>query len=373
MIKDNDFIEICSDDTFGRAVERVAVNSGSFTELVHDCGLNPLEDFRFVNLDEVDFSGADLRGFDFTGSSLRDTRWTGTKFDETTVTLGADLTGSGFEREVTIDEVIIHPDEILRRHWTEVVMWMDGIQPEQIDTTENLEKVLVTFVSAKDSFIRRTALRTLSRFMSFTQLLAILRTAVFDKDDKQLISTAFDLLSQFFPTHQQEVVKFTTPFLAGEYAAEAASFLATHLQSRFAVRSLIELMSRKPERIDRLRFISAYVRSRGAVSMLIVRDPIEGDPFDFGSTIDPLRVALRSRAIARMASEERRNSRIQGEFLSFFNVPREEVEFQVLRVLRELSAFGFNWQIPRTAEMFRYQEERRRVEAREGRSYRDFL
>lgn len=76
-----------------RAIEAVLTsNDMRFDRLVRLAGLDPISDFTYADLRDLNFCGADLRGFDFTGSDLRgcakDER---TLIDPTTVLDGAKI------------------------------------------------------------------------------------------------------------------------------------------------------------------------------------------------------------------------------------------------------------------------------------------
>lgn len=74
----------------------VAKSSGNFQNLVELLELDKLNDFRFSNLNGVDFSNVDLRGFDFQGADLRNSYGVDVLIDTTTNLEGADLQGSIF-------------------------------------------------------------------------------------------------------------------------------------------------------------------------------------------------------------------------------------------------------------------------------------
>lgn len=52
-----------------RSIEKI--KSGNFTDMARVAGLDPKNDFKWLNLSGVDFTNSDLTGFDFTGCNLR--------------------------------------------------------------------------------------------------------------------------------------------------------------------------------------------------------------------------------------------------------------------------------------------------------------
>ena len=81
-------------------------NTLRFDRLIEIAGLDPLSDFKYSDLRNLNFCGADLRGFDFTGSDLRggltDER---TRLDESTILDGAKVQWIS-EREVPIVQLM---------------------------------------------------------------------------------------------------------------------------------------------------------------------------------------------------------------------------------------------------------------------------
>lgn len=360
MIKDSDFLNIDVESEFRQSFENVVTSSVStFSELVRLSGLSPSADFRHANLDEVDFTSADLRGFDFTGSSLRNTVWKNTQWDTTTVFDDADLDGSNFTPSEGLEFAFEIPPEIQRKHWPEVVMWMDTLRPGSDESVVHVEKLLMTFLTSPDSFIRRNALQSLARFSTFSEIRGLIKGAVFDRNEKSLINTVFSLLDSYVGQNRGEVIKFVTPMLSGPYCADAASFLARHLDNQRSRRMLTEFMSRQESRVVRLRYIAACGRREGTVQNLMVREGWGSDPFDFDAIIEPRDVARVARLIAKAANEEQKQPRGSRNFAEFLEFSLEEIELRVLKFLAAFGDNGFNWTVPRRQEMVDYQKRRR--------------
>lgn len=96
MRNDVTLAELISDTDLTAAFENVSGSSGDFCEIAEILGLDPAYDFRFSNLNGVDFSGTDLRGYDFRGADLRNCHGIDVLFDDSTNLAGADLQGSCF-------------------------------------------------------------------------------------------------------------------------------------------------------------------------------------------------------------------------------------------------------------------------------------
>lgn len=71
--------------------------SDNFVELAKVAGLDPKNDFRFADLQGVNFTNCSLVGFDFTGADLRNTFGENVRWDETTILADAQLDGSPFK------------------------------------------------------------------------------------------------------------------------------------------------------------------------------------------------------------------------------------------------------------------------------------
>lgn len=84
-------------DNLLRAVK--GAESDTFSVLSKIAGLDPAIDFKFINLDDVDFNGSDLRNFNFSYTSLRNTNWAGAVYDNSTILTGAELAGSNIQRD----------------------------------------------------------------------------------------------------------------------------------------------------------------------------------------------------------------------------------------------------------------------------------
>lgn len=105
MRTDASLQELLDPDELAAAYERVGQTSGEFMEIKDALDLDPVRDFRFADLRDVDFSNADLRGFDFTGADLRGGHGADVAFDESTIFADAELQGSCFatyHREITL-------------------------------------------------------------------------------------------------------------------------------------------------------------------------------------------------------------------------------------------------------------------------------
>lgn len=72
--------ELFSRETLDLMLEVERARTSDFLSLVKAAGLDPRNDFRFVNLRGIDVRGCDLRAFDFTGADLR-----GALIDENTL------------------------------------------------------------------------------------------------------------------------------------------------------------------------------------------------------------------------------------------------------------------------------------------------
>lgn len=334
-----DIIE-CADENFG--------------SLVAIAGLVASSDFRYANLDNVVFDDSDLRGFDFTGASLRHTSWKNAKWDSTTILAGADLDGSDLEAiKPSAEEVI--DTSVLRRHWTDIVIWMDRLRAGGPTHKQDMAKVLLTLFEAKDSFVRRHALKTLRKYLSFDELLGLLKTSVFDAQQGSLVNPAFSLLKQLHNGRPKQVQSFVIGLMRGRYVAEAAIFLAEFLETQTTLNHLVAFVSRNESPVVRKRFIASLASRHGEVISIMTRAPVVGDAFDFDAEIGPRTVALIGRAVLRMASDEVNQMRAQRNFGEFLSMDPNEIEFLVLRRLREINSAGLGWKVCTTSEMYDYQ------------------
>lgn len=88
--------ELLANANLSETIETIVDTSGDFSLLVKVLSLDKTSDFRFSNLNGVDFSNADLRGFNFKGADLRNSFGIDVKIDDTTILDNADLRGSCF-------------------------------------------------------------------------------------------------------------------------------------------------------------------------------------------------------------------------------------------------------------------------------------
>lgn len=322
--------------------------SDDFLELVQVVGLDPKSDFRFANLSNVNFGAADLRGFDFTGADLTgatgDPQW-----DGSTILTDADLNGSVFDNEQPPGPVFetVLPDSFVKQHWPDLIMWMDRLQANPERYREDAEKLLFVFLRSDDTLVRRTALRYLANYLPPDNILSLIREHVFAKGEKGLVIPAFDLLREYHKEQPQKVRKFAVELLSTIWAVEAAEFLVEQVKSeRKALAALVEFMSRQPAPANRSRFIASLAAKFGPGSAFVVRDPLTGDVFDFGKSIEMGTIDLITRAIIRRKRDEAEEL---GPAIFTKAFPANSVtgiRRQVVKKLSEISMLGLRYNVP---------------------------
>ena len=353
-MKDSPFfsLDFTADQTDALAA-LLAHPSDDFMTLVRVAGLDPQVDFRHSNLRDVDFGGADLRGFDFTGADLRGAigspRW-----DQTTLLDDADLEGSVFDlatRQIRAEAPPVPlPIGFENQHWPELIMWMDQLQANPDRYREDAEKLLYVLLKAEDTFVRRTALRYLSEYLTPNVIMELIRELVFDAEEKSLVMPAFALLQTFYPDNQLEVRRFVTGLLRGRWTVEAADFLLRNIRNdQLAFRSLVEFMSRHPTSAVRRQFIASLAEQHGAGAALVVRDPLSGDVFDFGAPISLDAVNLIVRAITRIKRDEEEQKGRRPISDTFPANTIGGIRKKVLSLLSMMSDLGMRFKLPISA------------------------
>jgi hypothetical protein len=337
-------------------------DSDDFLELAQAAELDPKVDFRFANLTNIDFGAADLRGFDFTGADLRGARGN-PKWDDTTILADADVGDSVFDvdgpQTSEIPRELALPDKFVKQHWPNLIMWMDQLRANPERYREDAEKLLFVFLRSEDTLVRRTALRYLADYLAPDVIMGLIKELVFERGDKGLIVPAFELLSDYYPQQPRPVRKFVSSLLNGNWAAEAADFLLKHLRGeRKAIRSLVEFMSRHPEAVVRRRFIGSLAAELGQGTAIVVRDPLTGDVFDFGTAINLEIVDLITRAITRRRRDEseKLGPPVYTEAFSAKSVPG--IRKQVLDRLVDLTLLGTKYKLPIFSMRIKEEEDR---------------
>lgn len=325
--------------------------SNDFVDLIRAGGFDPLSDFRFVNLSNIDFGTADLRGFDFTGTDLRGCVGNPT-WDETTILVDAAVDGSVFDDHGIPTQVFGADvsDSFVKQHWPNLIMWMDRLRASPERYREDAEKLLFVFMRSDDSLVRRTALRYLSDYLEPEVIMNLVRELVFERGEKSLIVPAFDLLNDYYEQKPAAVRKFVVSLLNSTWAAEAAEFLIKRSRTKGkALRSLVELMSRHPTPAIRRRFIGSLAAEMGVATAFAVRDPLTGDVFDFGTNISPNSIDLITRAITRHRREETERD-VPPIFTQAFSANTiSGIKAQVVNRLVEITRLGTKYRFPISA------------------------
>lgn len=338
-----------SDATKSRMLKIVESPTDNFDILVTLSGLNPKRSFRYSNLQGVNFDNADLRGFDFTGATLVGAKGRNVQWDHTTILLDADVNDSLFASGHKEAEYGLPPN-LARKHWTEIIIWMDELLSHETDFRENGRILLHLFSTFSDSFVRRRALQVLAKRQNLKTMLGLISENVFSSDDRKLVPVAFKILNELFVAHPEEVTAFVIKQLRGRWALNAATFLAQHLKGK-RLGMLVNLMSRNESPLIRKQFIAALLERVGEVKATVSRSPLTGDVYDFGETVTPLEVALLSRIVNGKVRQELEESPYQGAYYAAFIRKPMSTDDNILNVMAELNQFGFDWRLPMSKDV----------------------
>lgn len=345
-----------SESVKNRMLEVVDAPTDNFNTLVEISGLNPKRSFRYADLRGVVFDDTDLRGFDFTGANLLGARGRNVVWDATTVLEDAEIEGSIFAETKADDELELYPT-LAQRHWTDIIIWMDGLLAHEQDFAENGRILLRLFSTFSDSFVRRRALQVLARKQNFETILKIISENVFEPHDRKLVPVAFKVLDQLYSHHSEAVTAFVIGQLKGPLVSDAANFLAKYLKgSRLAM--LVNYISRNESAPVRKQFIAALIEREGIVRVTVARDPFNGDVYDFGTAIASFNVVMTSRLIEGKIRAEMQATPFKGPFYETFVAEPVSKYEKILENLNALNRYGFRWNLP-TLEQVRAASKRR--------------
>lgn len=342
-------------------------DTDNFGALVASAGLDPRQDFRFKNLDGVDFSHTDLRSFDFTGSSLKGATGVNAIWDETTVLVDAEYEGSIFDKKagtgVFVEESPLNERfrAIYRKTWQEQIIWLDSINGDG-NFNADFETAFDIYLNSEDTFVKRHALATIVKFLHKSVVLGFLcQPARLTPHNSRARAAVFHVLGIFVERDRREALRIALALLSTAWRDEAVAFLARHLLEDGAIRHLTDLVRRADSQVLRKRYVGALASRYGQPVSLMVRDPLTEDSADFGELIDADRIARVANVMSRRINDEARNGRI-GSYLDEFETHQGEtaVRLRILARLEMLNNFGLGFRLPSRREVSAYKAQRHR-------------
>lgn len=351
-----------SESAKARMLEVVEAPTDNFNTLVEISGLNPKSSFRYADLRGVIFDDTDLRGFDFTGANLLGARGRNVVWDTTTVLDDAEIEGSIFAEGKIDDDWELYPN-LAQRHWTDIIIWMDGLLAHEKDFAENGRILLRLFSTFSDSFVRRRALQVLARKQSFETILKIISENVFEPHDRKLVPVAFKVLEQLYSHHPEAVTAFVIKQLKGPVVSDAANFLARYLKGK-RLAMLVTFVSRSNSAALRKQFIASLIEREGTVRATVARDPLNGDVYDFDTVIGAFNIVMTSRLIEGRIRQEMQATPFNGPFYETFVMKPVSKYEKILENLNVLNRYGFRWALPTLEEVQRARNRRVGIQGR---------
>lgn len=320
----------------------------SFTNLVKIGEFNPAVDFRHADLRGMDFEGADLRGFDFTGADLRDVSGS-CILDASTILEGAQLDGSIFlrtrEGEMGIEYEVYQ--SLKGSHWTNQVIVLEReLQRQDLAISSKLATASALYAMGKDSFIRRTAMRAMSKLMTIDDFLAFIRTQLVSGNHSpiEVLGAALHNIDELYATAPAECLRFLVELLRRDetFATNAAGSIARNLRLQDVPR-MSSYIKRAYAPVVRRSFIASFAARLSPVHAMIVRDPISGDIFDFDTILTESEFNDVVRAVARRVRTESADRTTSPKPVSeILGFPHNEkaVAASVRTLYRDLSLIG---------------------------------
>ena len=203
MIADPSEISITPEQL--RVIAKLESGTYSFAEMCSLLKLRKDRDFRHSDLSGIDFTKADLRGFDFTGADLRDSFGISAEWDNSTIFLGSNLTGSMFEyplsRKKYFSRSTVEAEylSLKRSDWAQQITSMYTLRkdPTSIEKTQQFCKRL--FFETTDAVVRSDMLRIIEfAGMTKTDYIAYLLYICCSANDFRVVLSAARVLAHRF-------------------------------------------------------------------------------------------------------------------------------------------------------------------------------
>ncbi|WP_222409537.1 pentapeptide repeat-containing protein [Rhizobium leguminosarum] len=271
--------------------EMALTDDASFSNLLRISSFDPKSDFMDADLREMDFTDADLRGFNFSGADLRGSIGENVTWDSTTILDNAALDDSFFARQEAAMGIDIETYQSLRgAHWTDQIIILEReLQRDDLDQTRKMAIASVLYSMARDSFVRRNALRAMSRLMAIDDLIVFLKMQLYNEKISRIevLGSAVQVIDDRYRRAPSKCLSFLVYLLNKDHIAAiyAATSIARNVTRREDMARLAHYIKLKNDQVARRAFIAALATRLGPVHAMLVEDRVTNDVLDFNASI----------------------------------------------------------------------------------------
>ncbi|WP_165411105.1 pentapeptide repeat-containing protein [Rhizobium ruizarguesonis] len=329
--------------------EMALTDDASFSNLLRISGFNPKSDFVDADLREMDFTDADLRGFNFSGADLRGSIGENVTWDSTTILDNAALDGSFFARQEAAMGIDIETYQSLRgAHWTDQVIILEReLQRDDLDQTRKMAIASALYSMARDSFVRRNALRAMSRLMAIDDLVVFLKMQLYNEKISRIevLGSAVQVIDDRYRTAPSKCLSFLVYLLNKDHVAAiyAATSIARNVTRREDMARLAHYIKLKTDQVARRAFIAELAARLGPVHAMLVEDRVTNDVLDFNAFISDEQFATILKGVnRRLRIEALDQTKGAKPFTSALGYPSTDAALvaRILELYRDLERNG---------------------------------
>lgn len=330
------------------------VETDNFVRLADVAELDKRRDFRFSNLENVNFSNCDLAGFDFTGANLKGAFGRNVNWDNSTILKDARLENSMFSLDFRLKQEVYSNNESMKlfkkvnsSYWPDKLIWIYSSRKnlsgrrsllealfqhsdDNYEKGEILEHISQSYVrdSKKLEFLVSSFANCRANSHITKKIISILAREFFDEENVRLmLLNDFDLLE------------------SGSQAYVIDKILSSKPSSPevFLISNQVRISDSK---VVRITFVNSLAHILGDGFLDFVRDPATGDVFDTHEKIS----SQKSLRMAIKIKEKLNNSKVKYDSSSFLfknlyldaNTKVVRIIEILLEVWRRLNAYGFS-------------------------------
>lgn len=290
--------EVLSVDTKNLVDRFLRYDSTNFVKQAEFLGLDPKEDFRFIDLADVDFSDSNLTGFDFTGSDLR--RTYGSNVTGAPILDKADTSDSLFAHTQAQEQYFSkHPDDlrIVERlssdYWANTVNGVEQLLRTDGGRGSSFNIAMAVFDRTKDPTIRTNILlfmRVGTPSPAEHKAFIYNTLARYSNHDKVVLS-GIRALTSFYP-HHADAFNWLLKFLEHpNFDVQKAAFIGVARSNKFptGVEKVTAYILRCQDKHQRIAYVGRVAAMAGMQS--VAYDHVEQHYYDFAKplTLDTAR------------------------------------------------------------------------------------
>jgi Pentapeptide repeats (8 copies) len=348
---------LSKDETF--SLQKIScADESTFAELVKIAGLDPLRDFRFADLRDLDFSLSDLRGYDFTGADLTGVVGVDAIVDETTILTDASVDDSIFSSRVRLGQLFKSNDRaraifemVSRQDWAGQILWSGK---NLVESKSNLDVIIpvteALFYRAKDGFLKAELLSHLTSSLKSTRTTKELLIRILSEfsDSTTVVRKCLHLVRKAKLSQDKTIRRSMTSLVEAnleKWNLEPLRFLIKTSKDGSELFHLSRIAIRQGKASVYVREIAVRL---GEEYDLITRDPITNETFQASVSLKPSMRDLIARRWARADAERQAygGSRPLVELKSGFTATDDEDSVKRVRVIErmwsDMKNYGIN-------------------------------